>query len=166
MIISLYYAFTGAMRFEGIRVISRLYIRRFITTFHLPPPASNPFPKQKTGWNVDVSPMKFPSTGEERGRNCSKTSCRQCITTLWLQKDGRYSVRLLRTRKQIIYLIFENRLQQFVCRHMSTILLTYVGNTVDNCQQYCRHMSANKNNKASLKKYHMGGGDSCKRGDG
>jgi hypothetical protein len=32
----------------------------------------------------------------------------------------------------------------FVCRHMSADLSTYVGNTVDNCQQYCRHMSTNE----------------------
>jgi hypothetical protein len=34
---------------------------------------------------------------------------------------------------------------------MSTILLIYIDNTVDNCQQYCRHMSATKNNKAIVK---------------
>jgi hypothetical protein len=32
----------------------------------------------------------------------------------------------------------------FVCRHMSAELSTYIDNSVDNCQQVCRHMSTNK----------------------
>jgi hypothetical protein len=40
---------------------------------------------------------------------------------------------------------------------MSAILLTYVDSIADICQQYCRHMSANENNEAILKKYHIVG---------
>jgi hypothetical protein len=48
---------------------------------------------------------------------------------------------------------------------MSTVLLTIVDRIVDICRQFCRHMSANKNDEASVKKVHMVGGNSRKRGD-
>jgi hypothetical protein len=48
-------------------------------------------------------------------------------------------------------MIAENHLQQFACRYISIVLPTIVGNTADIYRQFCRQLSANKSNTATIK---------------
>jgi hypothetical protein len=136
------------------------------TYFHLPPIAENPFPKRKAGWNDIVPPAVvsfhqsvYVSRGlklrDDRLRNLERRISWQ-LNMSGLRRSGvvihsliptfyiglprwkPFRVSVFVTYSGTFHLItFGNRLQQFTCRHMSTVLLTIVDNIADICRQYC-----------------------------